>query len=78
MSFALASRSATRAHSAVFKRQLHASNTVRSTHGEYHHLPFAWPHDKKAGFAIKLVAYLGLGFAIPFVAGAWQLRKSGA
>ncbi|KAJ3766363.1 hypothetical protein FB446DRAFT_653929 [Lentinula raphanica] len=73
MSLALASRSVARTHSAILRRQLHASHAVRSSHGDYHHLPFAWPHDKKASFAIKLTAYLGLGFAIPFVAGAYQL-----
>ncbi|KAJ3894580.1 hypothetical protein GG344DRAFT_73883 [Lentinula edodes] len=78
MSLALASRSAARAHSAVFRRQLHASGAIRSPHGEYHHLPFAWPHDKKASFALKLTAYLGIGFAIPFIAGAYQLKKGGA
>ncbi|KAE9410382.1 hypothetical protein BT96DRAFT_1011933 [Gymnopus androsaceus JB14] len=78
MSLALASRSAARAQSHVFRRQLHASNVVRSPHGEYHHLPFAWPGDKKAGFAIKLVAYLGFGFSIPFIAGFYQIKKSGA
>ncbi|KAJ4466504.1 hypothetical protein J3R30DRAFT_2269729 [Lentinula aciculospora] len=78
MSFAFASRSAVRAHSAIFRRQMHASNAVRSPHGEYHHLPFAWPHDKKASFALKLVAYLGFGFSIPFIAGAYQLKKAGA
>jgi len=77
MSLALASRAA-RAQSSVIKRQIHSSNVVRSSHGDYHHLPFAWPHDKKASFAIKLAAYLGLGFSIPFIAGAWQLKKSGA
>ncbi|KAF5393686.1 hypothetical protein D9757_000108 [Collybiopsis confluens] len=76
MSFTLASRSTAITRSAVFKRQLHSSNAVRSGHGEYHHLPFAWPHNKKASFAVKLVAYVGVGFALPFAAGAWQLSKS--
>ncbi|KAJ3999518.1 hypothetical protein F5050DRAFT_1737452 [Lentinula boryana] len=78
MSFSHASRSTARARSVIFRRQLHASHGVRSPHGEYHHLPFAWPHDKKTSFALKLTAYLGFGFAIPFIAGAYQLKKAGA
>ncbi|KAF9075930.1 hypothetical protein BDP27DRAFT_1256859 [Rhodocollybia butyracea] len=79
MSFTLASRSA-RTGLAVLKRQLHTSNVARSGHGEYHHLPFAWPHTNsktKTSFAIKLTAYLGLGFSIPFIAASYQLKKSG-
>ncbi|KAG2135921.1 uncharacterized protein EDB93DRAFT_1254166 [Suillus bovinus] len=45
-------------------------------HGEYHHLPFAWPGKKRVSFGIKLTAFLVTGFSIPFVAAKFQLNKS--
>ncbi|KAF8138576.1 hypothetical protein EV363DRAFT_1394018 [Boletus edulis] len=47
-------------------------------HGEYHHLPFAFPGKKRAAFGIKLSLFLLSGFSIPFAAAAFQLKKSGA
>jgi len=47
-------------------------------HGEYHHLPFAFPGKKRAAFGIKLSLFLITGFSIPFAAAAFQLKKSGA
>ncbi|KAG9317558.1 hypothetical protein JVU11DRAFT_1765 [Chiua virens] len=47
-------------------------------HGEYHHLPFAFPGKNRAAFGIKLSIFLISGFSIPFAAAAYQLKKSGA
>ncbi|KAI6047273.1 hypothetical protein EDC04DRAFT_2887079 [Pisolithus marmoratus] len=47
-------------------------------HGEYHHLPFQFPGNKRATFALKLSAFLLTGFSIPFLAAAFQLKKAGA
>ncbi|KAI6152000.1 hypothetical protein BKA82DRAFT_19574 [Pisolithus tinctorius] len=47
-------------------------------HGEYHHLPFQFPGNKRAAFAFKLSAFLISGFSIPFLAAAFQLKKAGA
>ncbi|KAI0721912.1 hypothetical protein C8T65DRAFT_629638 [Cerioporus squamosus] len=47
---------------------------VRSMHGEYKHIPF--DYNKKGIFGAKVAAYLVTGFAIPFVAAAYQLSKS--
>ncbi|KDQ58273.1 hypothetical protein JAAARDRAFT_35081 [Jaapia argillacea MUCL 33604] len=35
--------------------------------------PFKYSHRK--AFAAKFVAYCGVGFAVPFIAGIWQLSK---
>lgn len=37
------------------------------------HLPFQFPGEKKFAFAVKLTIFLASGFAIPFVASAYQL-----
>ncbi|KDR83837.1 hypothetical protein GALMADRAFT_133240 [Galerina marginata CBS 339.88] len=58
-------------------RGFHASKVARSDHGHYHHLPFQFPGEKKFAFGVKLCAYLGVGFAIPFIASAYQLKKAG-
>ncbi|KAF9226466.1 hypothetical protein BS17DRAFT_775669 [Gyrodon lividus] len=42
-------------------------------HGEYHHLPFAFPGKKRAAFGVKLSLFLLSGFSIPFAASAFQL-----
>ncbi|KAH0840027.1 hypothetical protein J3R83DRAFT_991, partial [Lanmaoa asiatica] len=42
-------------------------------HGEYHHLPFAFPGKNRAAFGIKLSLFLLSGFSIPFTAVAFQL-----
>ncbi|KAL4075937.1 hypothetical protein J3A83DRAFT_4370153 [Scleroderma citrinum] len=47
-------------------------------HGEYHHLPFQFPGNRRAAFAVKLSAFLISGFSIPFLAAAFQLKKAGA
>lgn len=44
MSLALASRAA-RAQSSVIKRQIHSSNVVRSSHGDYH-VGFYWSNTE--------------------------------
>ncbi|KAJ7591158.1 hypothetical protein C8J56DRAFT_1047371 [Mycena floridula] len=58
-------------------RGFHSSALARSG-ADYHHLPFAIPKNQqsRAFFAAKLVSYVGLGFAIPFIAGFYQLNKS--
>ncbi|KII94733.1 hypothetical protein PLICRDRAFT_47753 [Plicaturopsis crispa FD-325 SS-3] len=50
---------------------------MSSGHGEYHHLPFAWPGQKKAKFGAKVTVLLATGFGLPFFAAYLQLRKSG-
>ncbi|PIL36733.1 hypothetical protein GSI_00422 [Ganoderma sinense ZZ0214-1] len=45
------------------------------SHGEYKHLPFAY--EKKGLFGAKVATYMLFGFAIPFVATYYQLKKSG-
>jgi len=58
-------------------RAFHASTPARSSgHGHYHHLPFQFPGEKKFAFAVKLTLFLTSGFAIPFAASAYQLKKS--
>ncbi|KAJ3544006.1 hypothetical protein NM688_g5793 [Phlebia brevispora] len=47
---------------------------VRHIHGEYKHIPFEY--SNKTTWATKLTVYLAGGFAIPFVAAYYQLRKS--
>jgi len=39
-------------------------------------MPF--DYSKRAPFAIKLVLFLGTGFAIPFATAAYQLKRHGA
>ncbi|KAF9569017.1 hypothetical protein CPC08DRAFT_813188 [Agrocybe pediades] len=58
-------------------RGFHASKAARSAHGEYHHLPFQFPGEKKVSFGVKVGVYLVFGFSIPFVAAAYQLKKAG-
>ncbi|KAJ7173058.1 hypothetical protein C8R43DRAFT_1119861 [Mycena crocata] len=54
-----------------------AHTARRHTHGhaEYQHLPFST--ENKAAFAVKFISYLSLGFALPFIATAWQWYKPG-
>ncbi|KAJ6596142.1 hypothetical protein DFH09DRAFT_1134201 [Mycena vulgaris] len=50
----------------------------RMAHGhaaEYHNMPFDYSNQRR--FAIKCVAYMGFGFALPFVAVGWQWYKPG-
>jgi len=59
------------------RAHLHTSVPVRSAGGApYHPLPFDFPGDRKAAFAAKLVAYLGFGFALPFIAVKIQQLKA--
>ncbi|CAK5278455.1 unnamed protein product [Mycena citricolor] len=44
-------------------------------HADYQHIPFSYAN--KTAFAAKCVAYLGLGFSLPFVALGWQWYKPG-
>ncbi|RDB22681.1 hypothetical protein Hypma_010294 [Hypsizygus marmoreus] len=74
MSFAVLARS--QAVRQVRARAFHTTGPVRAPHGEYHHLPFAWPGNKKAAFGAKVFLYLITGFSIPFIATKYQLIKS--
>ncbi|KAG7097059.1 hypothetical protein E1B28_004447 [Marasmius oreades] len=49
-----------------------------AAHGGYHHLPFSWPHTPSSRkiFGASIVAFLGLGFAVPFLAARYQLNKT--
>lgn len=74
---------------AVRSRSLHSSAVIRSGHGPYEvlhpnapiislfiatqHLPFKSGEKEAGPFAVKLVAYLGLGFSIPFIASFYQM-----
>ncbi|KAJ7249776.1 hypothetical protein B0H12DRAFT_1121699 [Mycena haematopus] len=42
---------------------------------EYHNMPFDYSSRKT--FAAKCLAYMGFGFALPFVAVGWQWYKPG-
>ncbi|KJA29972.1 hypothetical protein HYPSUDRAFT_196268 [Hypholoma sublateritium FD-334 SS-4] len=75
MSLALLARPALRQQTLVRARAFHASRPARSTHDDYHHLPFAWPTNKTV-WAAKVTTYLVLGFSIPFIASGYQLHKS--
>ncbi|KAF8812358.1 hypothetical protein BYT27DRAFT_7132867 [Phlegmacium glaucopus] len=58
-------------------RAFHASTPARSSgHDHYHHLPFQFPGDKKFAFGAKVTLFLTFGFSIPFLASAYQLKKS--
>ncbi|TFK28819.1 hypothetical protein FA15DRAFT_664886 [Coprinopsis marcescibilis] len=57
-------------------RGFRTSAVVRSAGHDYHHLPFAWPGNKKLSFGTKMGVFLVAGFSIPFVATALQLKKS--
>ncbi|KAH6914994.1 hypothetical protein BKA70DRAFT_1257652 [Coprinopsis sp. MPI-PUGE-AT-0042] len=57
-------------------RGFRTSAVARSAGHDYHHLPFAWPGDKKVSFGTKLGVFLAFGFSIPFVASAYQLKKA--
>ncbi|KIM46274.1 hypothetical protein M413DRAFT_441358 [Hebeloma cylindrosporum] len=76
MSLSLLARSTALRQQAIRARAFHASGPARSVHGDYHHLPFAWPGDKKFSFGVKVSAYLALGFSLPFFASWYQLKKS--
>ncbi|KAF8192502.1 hypothetical protein BJ912DRAFT_263282 [Pholiota molesta] len=76
MSTSLLARSALRQQTLVRARGFHASRPARSAHDDYHHLPFAWPTNK-AVWGAKVTAYLVVGFSIPFIASAYQLKKAG-
>ncbi|KZO93294.1 hypothetical protein CALVIDRAFT_540274 [Calocera viscosa TUFC12733] len=56
------------ARPAVQARGLHVENTV------YNNMPFSYRN--KTAFGVKLGLYLGTGFALPFIACWYQLRKS--
>ncbi|KAF9058084.1 hypothetical protein BJ165DRAFT_1521399 [Panaeolus papilionaceus] len=73
----LLARTVLRQRVAVNARSFHASGPARSAHDHYHHLPFAFPGQKKAAFAAKLTFFLVSGFSIPIAASVWQLKKSG-
>ncbi|KAJ7904428.1 hypothetical protein B0H14DRAFT_3421210 [Mycena olivaceomarginata] len=58
-------------------RQLHTTTRLRSGHGDYNHLPFVAPFQggKNVPFGLKMVVFLTVGFAIPFVAVEYQHAK---
>ncbi|OCH85864.1 hypothetical protein OBBRIDRAFT_797736, partial [Obba rivulosa] len=47
----------------------HDANVLIAGHAQ--HFPFSWKN--KRTFAIKSLAFMGTGFAVPFVAVWWQL-----
>ncbi|KAJ6538595.1 hypothetical protein B0H10DRAFT_2221487 [Mycena sp. CBHHK59/15] len=58
-------------------RQLHTTAGLRSSHGDYNHLPFVAPYQgtPKFGFGVKMIVFLGIGFALPFAAVEIQHMK---
>ncbi|KDQ64865.1 hypothetical protein JAAARDRAFT_28511 [Jaapia argillacea MUCL 33604] len=52
---------------------------VRSRAGvrsmSYDHIPFSFKN--RPVFALKVIGYLGLGFGVPVLASAYQLKKAG-
>ncbi|KAI6164779.1 hypothetical protein EDD17DRAFT_1557938 [Pisolithus thermaeus] len=62
----------------VVRRRVNTPVRFAHGHGEYHHLPFQFPGNKRASFGLKLSAFLLTGFSIPFLAAAFQLKKAGA
>ncbi|KAL0949732.1 hypothetical protein HGRIS_009772 [Hohenbuehelia grisea] len=75
MSVSMLARAALRQRAVAGARSIHTTAPVRSS-GHYHHLPFAFPGNKKAAFGAKVFVYLLTGFSIPFIASAYQLKKS--
>ncbi|KAA1466202.1 hypothetical protein DENSPDRAFT_876326 [Dentipellis sp. KUC8613] len=61
------------ARSQILRSRLAAPS--RGVH-EYKHMPFK--HDNSKAFAVKLISFLSVGFAIPIVAAQFQLRKASA
>ncbi|KAK9765709.1 hypothetical protein K7432_005731 [Basidiobolus ranarum] len=66
------------ARSAIRSRSTILGNLRRS---DYHfenikgdNMPFSYKNRRV--FAVKMTAFCGLGFALPFVASYWQLSKS--
>ncbi|KAH8106180.1 hypothetical protein BXZ70DRAFT_1004460 [Cristinia sonorae] len=45
-----------------------------SGHGQHETVPFS--HSNKGTFALKVTAFLIAGFSIPFIASAYQIKKS--
>ncbi|GJE94094.1 Cytochrome C oxidase subunit VIIc [Phanerochaete sordida] len=45
-------------------------------HAHPAHMPFGF--GNKAAFRAKYLTFVGFGFALPFVAAYWQLRKASA
>ncbi|KAJ7351455.1 hypothetical protein DFH08DRAFT_860549 [Mycena albidolilacea] len=63
--------------STVIRQPLHAigRRTVHAHAEEYRNIPF--DYSNRRTFAIKCIAYMGFGFALPFVAVGWQWYKPG-
>ncbi|KAJ7617897.1 hypothetical protein FB45DRAFT_1034130 [Roridomyces roridus] len=53
----------------------HAQRRMAHHAAEYKHIPF--DYSNRTGLAVKMAAYLGFGFALPFVAVGWQWYKPG-
>ncbi|KAK7053620.1 hypothetical protein R3P38DRAFT_2851281 [Favolaschia claudopus] len=64
---------------AVIRQPLASATTRRFAHAhaaeEYHNMPFDYSNRRR--FAAKCIAYMGFGFALPFVAVGWQWYKPG-
>jgi len=60
-------------------RQAFSSTTRQAAHfkeGVYSNIPFK-VHNRKIPFGIVFFGFLGVGFAVPFIASFVQLKKSG-
>ncbi|KAJ7500030.1 hypothetical protein FB451DRAFT_1207268 [Mycena latifolia] len=58
-------------------RRTPAMSGRRMSHhaAEYNNMPFDYSNRRR--FAVKCIAYMGFGFALPFVAVGWQWYKPG-
>ncbi|KAI9323299.1 cytochrome c oxidase subunit VIIc [Dichotomocladium elegans] len=61
--------------SRVASRQVMRSDLYHFENSHGQNIPFKTTN--RAGLAIKMTLYLGLGFAAPFIGAAWQFHKAG-
>ncbi|KAJ7166186.1 hypothetical protein C8R46DRAFT_1097266 [Mycena filopes] len=72
----VASLTAVRHRPAAILQTSLLSRRMAHTHAEeYHNMPFDYSNRNK--FALKCLAYMGFGFALPFIAVTWQWHKPG-
>ncbi|KAG8878957.1 hypothetical protein FRB97_002053 [Tulasnella sp. 331] len=64
------------ARPAVLRTVIQNSRNAGHAHNTVYNMPFDYRNKKM--FAVKMVAFLGTGFAIPFIAAYYQMHKGGA
>ncbi|KAJ7151908.1 hypothetical protein C8R43DRAFT_1004633 [Mycena crocata] len=55
--------------------QISSRRFAHAPAADYHNIPFDYSNKRR--FAAKCIAYMGFGFALPFVAVGWQWYKPG-